>query len=70
MKNKITREVASTQNIIRIEKGSIGSSSSGLFPEQTQNSNSDPDNEPSIEQKIASEKIFSEETVTLLQEIF
>lgn len=61
--------MASTQNIIRIEKGSIGSASV-MSPEQMKNPNSDLDNEPSIEQKIASEKIFSEETVTLLQEIF
>lgn len=40
------------------------------MPAQNKGPNSDLENEPSIEQKIASEKIFSEETIALLQEIF
>lgn len=67
MKQKFIEDFASSQNIIKIRDGRAGPSPfrPPMWPTQ-----GEEDNKASIEQQIASKKIFSMEMVKLLSEVF
>lgn len=72
MKAEIIKDMGSANNLITIRSGKISNGNPFVQPpiSSTNNSYAEGENEPSIEQKIAAERIFSRETVKLLEEVF
>lgn len=72
MKAEIIKDMGSANNLITIRSGKISNGNPFVQPptSSANNSYAEGENEPSIEQKIAAERIFSRETVKLLEEVF
>lgn len=68
MKDKIIKEMVSTQNIIKIARGEV-SSGAGWFAPPTEMP-SEANKETHIGEEIASEQIFTHKTLKLLQNLF
>lgn len=71
MKASITKDLWTNQNVIKIQQWKISQwPSSWGFSENWSSSADDPLSEPSIEQKVAAEKIFSRDMIQLLEKVF